>query len=103
MTVTLDEKINSRIQFWGMANNQPPEVFIHEAIEQSLDDWEDYMDALNICSEIDAGKMKTYSLDEVERQLDELNALEGRENSCFTEKKKCYRVYHLSKLIQITA
>ena len=75
MTVTLDEKMNSRIQFWSMANNQPPEVFIHEALEQSLDDWEDYMDALKICSEIDAGKMKTYSLDEVERQLDELNAL----------------------------
>ena len=76
MIVAIDEKIDTRIQSWSVINNQPSEVFIHEALEKSLDDWEDYMDALSICSEIDAGNMKVYSFDEVERQLDELNALE---------------------------
>ena len=77
MIVTVDERIDTRIQSWSRTTNQPPEVFIHEALEQSLDDWEDYIDALSICEEIDSGRMKTYSMDEVERQLDELDALEG--------------------------
>ena len=77
MVFTLDEKINSRLQLWSKYTKQPPEVFINHSLEQALDDWEDYKDALSICSEIDSGNMKVYSLDEVERQLDELNALEG--------------------------
>ena len=60
-----------------MATNQPLEVFVNEALGKSFNDWEDYIDAISICSEIDAGRMKVHSLDEVERQLDELNALEG--------------------------
>lgn len=77
MVVTLDEKINSRLLLWSKYTKQPPEVFINHSLEQALDDWEDYNEALSICSEIDAGNMKVYSFDEVERQLDELNALEG--------------------------
>ena len=77
MIVTVDEKTGTRLKSWSMATNQPPEVFINEALEQSLDDWEDYIDALNICDEIDSGRMKTYSMDEVERQLNELDTLEG--------------------------
>lgn len=73
MLLTLDEKTNTRIQSWCAANNQPPEVFINYALEQSLDDWEDYLEALKICEEIDAGRMKTYSFEEIERQLDELD------------------------------
>lgn len=76
MMVSLDEKINSRLQLWSKHTKQPPEVFINHSLEQALDDWEDYREALSICSEIDAGNMKVYSLDEVEKQLDELNALE---------------------------
>lgn len=40
--------------------------------DQSLDDWEDYNDALRICAEIDAGRMKVYSLEEIEQHLDAL-------------------------------
>ena len=76
MMVSLDEKINSRLQLWSKHTKQPPEVFINHSLEQALDDWEDYNDAISICSEIDSGNMKVYSLDEVEKQLDELNALE---------------------------
>ncbi len=76
MIVALDEKINSRLQTWSKHTKQPPEVFINHSLEHALDDWEDYMDALSICSEIDSGNMKVYSLDEVEKQLDELNAME---------------------------
>ena len=74
MILTFDEKTNTRIQSWSKATNQSPEVLIHAALEQSLDDWEDYNDALRICSEVDRGKMQTFSLHEVEEHLD---ALEG--------------------------
>ena len=67
MILTFDEKTNTRIQSWSKATNQSPEVLIHEALEQSLDDWEDYMDALSICEEIDSGRMKTYSMYEVRK------------------------------------
>ena len=67
MIVTVDEKTGTRLKSWSKTTNQPPEVFIHEALEQSLDDWEDYMDALSICEEIDSGRMKTYSMYEVRK------------------------------------
>ena len=74
MVVTLDEKINSRLQLWCKHTQLPPEVFINHSLEQALDDWEDYNDALRICAEIDRGEMQTFSLHEVEEHLD---ALEG--------------------------
>lgn len=77
MIITIDEHIDSRINSWCNFTHQSPEVFINQALEQSLDDWEDYIDALRICSDVDAGRMKVFSLSEVERHLDELNALEG--------------------------
>ena len=67
MIVTVDEKTGTRLKSWSKTTNQPLEVFIHEALEQSLDDWEDYMDALSICEEIDSGRMKTYSMYEVRK------------------------------------
>lgn len=76
MIVTLDKRFHSRIKNWSKATKQSPNILINKALEQSLDDWEDYRDAVNICSEVDAGNMKTYSFDEVEKHLDELNAVE---------------------------
>ena len=35
-----------------------------------LEDWEDYTDALRICAEIDSGRMKTYSREEINREMD---------------------------------
>ncbi len=77
MIITLDKRFHSRIRSWSKATKQPPNILINKALEQSLDDWEDYRDAVNICSEVDAGNMKTYSFDEVEKHLDELNAVES--------------------------
>ena len=72
MLLATTPEIDSRIKSWSKFNKQPPEFFILQAIENSLDDWEDYNEALRICAEVDAGHMKTYSLDEVERHLDAL-------------------------------
>ena len=74
MILTTTPELDSRIKAWSRINKQSPERFIMQAIERSLDDWEDYNDALHICAEVDAGRMKTYSLDEVERHLDALES-----------------------------
>ncbi len=74
MILTTTPELDSRIKTWSRINKQSPERFIMQAIERSLDDWEDYNDALHICAEVDAGRMKTYSLDEVERHLDALES-----------------------------
>ena len=69
---TLDDRITS----WSKYTKQPPETLISQALEHYLDDWDDFHEALRICDEVDSGRMNTYSLDEVERQLDELNQME---------------------------
>lgn len=74
MILTTTPELDSRIKTWSRINKQSPERFIMQAIERSLDDWEDYNDALHICAEVDAGRMKTYSLDDVERHLDALES-----------------------------
>ncbi len=78
MLVTLNNNVDRRLQSWCKYTHLSPEVFIIDAVERSLDDWEDYNDALRICAEVDAGRMKTYSLDDVERHLDALE-VQGRE------------------------
>ncbi len=77
MILTTTPAQDTRLRAWSLTNKQPPEVFVNDALERSLEDWEDYTDAIRICAEIDAGRMKTYSLAEVEAHLDELNAMEG--------------------------
>lgn len=72
-TSVLDTRINS----WSSATKQPPEMILSYALEQYLDDWEDLQDAIRICNEVDSGQMKVYSLDEVEKHLDEINSLES--------------------------
>lgn len=77
MLVDVSTDLDTRLQDWSRVTGQPPQVFVEEALDRSLEDWEDYMDAVRICADIDAGKMKVYTLAEVEGQLDKLNVLEG--------------------------
>ncbi len=74
MIVTLNENIGTRLQSWCRLSNLSPEAFVNRALDQYLEDLEDYTDAVNICAEVDAGRMKTYSLVEVEKHLDALES-----------------------------
>ncbi len=74
MILTLTPERNARLQCWSKETRTPPEALINAVLDEALDDWEDYQDALRICTEVDSGKMRTYSLKEVEGHLD---ALEG--------------------------
>ena len=74
MILTTTPDIDTKLLAWSSSTKLPPEVFINDVLDEALDDWEDYMDALRICSEVDAGSMKTYSLQEVEAHLDALDS-----------------------------
>ena len=74
MILTTTPTLDTRLRAWSTANKLPPEVLINDALERSLEDWEDYTDALSICAEVDAGRMNKYSLAEVKRHLDALDS-----------------------------
>lgn len=73
MAVTLKPEIEERLNSWSIATKQSADEFINETLENALEDWEDYTDALKICSEIDSGREETYSAEEVWRELDEMD------------------------------
>ena len=75
MIISTPAEIDTRLQSLSEVTKQPPEVLVRRILEDALEDWEDYTDALSICAEVDAGLMKVYSLSEVEKHLDERNAM----------------------------
>ena len=73
MILQINSDINTRLQHWSTITKESPQDFINDILSEALDDWEDYQDALRICAEVDAGRMKTYTLAEVEQHLDDLD------------------------------
>ena len=65
----LPQELRERIENRSGAANQKPEKFMLMAIEQYLEDLEDYEDAVRISEEVRSGRMKTYSLEEVRAHL----------------------------------
>lgn len=76
MIFTTTPETDLRLRTWSNVTQQSPELFIQQTLDEALDDWEDLQDAIRICSEVDSGQMKVYSLDEVEKHLDEIDSLE---------------------------
>ncbi|MBQ7196417.1 MAG: hypothetical protein IJS40_03310 [Synergistaceae bacterium] len=70
MFIELAPEIENRLNSWSISTHEPPQKFIDKTLSEALEDWEDYMDAVRICALVDSGEMKTYSLEEVERELD---------------------------------
>ena len=69
ITLELSQELRERIKTRSGATNQKPEKFMLMAIEQYLEDLEDYEDAVRISEEVRSGRMKTYSLEEVRAHL----------------------------------
>ena len=65
----LPQELRERIETRSGAANQKPENFMLMAIEQYLEDLEDYEGAVRISEEVRSGRMKTYSLEEVRAHL----------------------------------
>ena len=73
MVVEISPEFEARLNSWSEVTQEPPQKFIYEALDEALGDWEDYRDALTISALVAADKMKTYSREEVERELDEMD------------------------------
>ena len=65
----LPQELRERIETRSGAANQKREKFMSMAIEQYLEDLEDYEGAVRISEEVRSGRMKTYSLEEVRVHL----------------------------------
>ena len=65
ITLELSPELEARLGAESRAARQTPESLIAVAIEQYLEDLEDYRDAVRISEEVRSGRMKTYSLEEV--------------------------------------
>ncbi len=70
-------EIQERVNFLSRENDKSPDVFIMNILKERLEDMEDYEEAVKISDEIESGRMKTYSLEEIEREMAELDAVEN--------------------------
>ena len=77
MVLELPRALEERVSFWSDETRETPDTLMLRAIERYLEDLEDYQDAVEVSRAIKTGQMKTYSLEEVEREMSELDRLEG--------------------------
>ena len=61
--------VESRLDRLAKATGRSKSFFAREAIEEHLDDLEDLYLAERRLSDLEAGKSRTYTLEEVEREL----------------------------------
>ena len=68
-TTQLTEDVFERLKSLADASGKSPSDFISEAVIEHIEDLEDAERAEEILKKVQAGAMKTYSLDEVSREL----------------------------------
>ena len=71
MSILLDftPELQERVNFWSKRSNKEPNEFLKNIIAEYLEDLEDYEEAARIYSEVQSGRMKTYSWEEVRERL----------------------------------
>lgn len=67
--IQLPEETFERLKAVAEQTGQTTSDFIFMAIQEHLEDMEDVIRAEAILKEVQAGRMKTYTLEEVEREL----------------------------------
>lgn len=67
--IQLPEEAYERLKSLAEAKGQSPTDFMSEAILEYIEDLEDVNRAEAILKEVKAGRMKTYTLEEVSREL----------------------------------
>ncbi len=70
MVLEVPQELEERVDTWQRATNGDTTSMMTEALERYLEDWEDYTDAVQICAEVDAGRMRTYTQEEIDREMD---------------------------------
>jgi RHH-type transcriptional regulator, rel operon repressor / antitoxin RelB len=70
LTIRLSESTEQRLNKLAKETHRPKSFYVREAIERSLNEMEDiYLAQIRIES-LRAGQSKTYTLEEVEKELD---------------------------------
>ena len=72
MIIDLPPELEQRVKNWSTESNEPPENLALGLIEEYFEDCDDAEKLENL---IRAGEMKTYSMEEVHRELREVNVL----------------------------
>jgi RHH-type rel operon transcriptional repressor/antitoxin RelB len=67
--IHLPEEAYERLKSLAQSRGQSPDDFMSKAILEYLEDLEDLMRAEEVMRDIEAGKSRTYPLEEVERRL----------------------------------
>ena len=70
LAVRLSPEIEKRLEALARATGRTKTYYVREAIIEHLDDLEDIYLAQNRMEDIRAGRSRTYTLEEVERDLD---------------------------------
>ena len=69
MQIQIPDELGEWLQEMAVRVGKSPEDLVSEDVRQSLEDREDYEDAVEVSRRIRSGEEKTYSLEEVERRL----------------------------------
>lgn len=68
--VRLPDDLEKRLNTLCAETHRAKSFYIRKALEEFLDDREDYLLALAVKERISAGKEKTYTLDEIKQEFD---------------------------------
>ena len=69
MVFEVPREIEERVSLWSGKSNETPDVLMRRAIEQYLEDLEDYEDAVRISEAVSRGEEKVHTSEEVRRHL----------------------------------
>ncbi len=70
LTIRLSKTTEQRLDQLAKETHRPKSFYVREAIERSLDEIEDIYLAQSRIEALRAGKSRTYTLEEVEKDLD---------------------------------
>jgi len=70
LTIRLSKSTEERLNQLAKETHRPKSFYVREAIERSLDEIEDIYLAQSRIEALRAGKSRTYTLEEVEKDLD---------------------------------
>ncbi|MEW6501428.1 MAG: type II toxin-antitoxin system RelB family antitoxin [Thermodesulfobacteriota bacterium] len=70
LTVRLPDELEARLNNLAKTTNRSKSFYVREALERALEDIEDIYLAEKRLENLKAGKSRTYTLEEVERELD---------------------------------
>ena len=67
--VRLPEGLEKRLEALAARTHRSKSYYLKRALETYIEDYEDYLMALDVKKRMDAGQEKTYTLEEVKKKL----------------------------------